>query len=148
MTVGYLQIEKLESDLKQRDETIATNHAAHAKQKNDLKQALLDLSEFEAMKARIIMLEACIRDNTEVQDATRDAERRIKGLVREAESEKQRADGNYKVLTAVNASLAKAQVYERQLEGAFQSLTDEFVRAVGTEPVTKLPVKGVEVIDG
>jgi hypothetical protein len=82
-----VQIEKLESDLNLREETIATNHVAHAKQKRDLKQALLDLADFEAMKVRIIKLEACIRDNTEVQEAVRDAERRIKGLAREAEGE-------------------------------------------------------------
>jgi hypothetical protein len=107
------------------------------------------------MKLRIIKLEACIRDNKEVQEATSVTEKRIKGLVREVESEKQRADGNYKVLTAVNASLAKAQVYERELEGAFRSLegafrslTMEFSDAVGTDPVTKMPVKGVAVMDG
>lgn len=146
---ALLQIDKLEADVKQRDELIATNHAAYAKQKKELKQAKEDLSEFEVMKARIIKLEACIRNNTEVQDATRDAERRIKGLMRDIESEKQRADGNYRALSSANASLVSAQVYERELVGAFVALRVEFVEAVGENPATKMPLKaGVEVMDG
>jgi hypothetical protein len=100
------------------------------------------------MKARIIALETCIRGNTEVQDATRASERRINGLLHEAESQKQRADGNYKVLASVSASLTSAQVYERELVGAFMLLNTEFVDAVGDDPLTKLPVRGASIMDG
>jgi hypothetical protein len=120
---------------------MAANHAAHAKHRKDLKQAQMDLAEFESMKARIIALEARIRGNTEVQEATLDAEKQIQALLREVANEKRRADGNYRVLTSVEASLASMQVYNRELVQAFVLLQAEFFEEVGRTPTVKRPLK-------
>jgi predicted DNA-binding protein (UPF0251 family) len=55
--------------LKEERELVQSNYNANAKQREELRQARLDLAEFEATKTRLIELEASVRSKTEVRDA-------------------------------------------------------------------------------
>lgn len=55
--------------LKEERELVQSNHNANAQQREELRQARLDLAEFEATKTRLIELEASVRNKTEVRDA-------------------------------------------------------------------------------
>lgn len=59
----------LAKTLKEERELIQSNHNANAQQREELRQAKLDLAEFETTKTRLIELEASVHNRTEVRDA-------------------------------------------------------------------------------
>ena len=105
----------LEKSLKEERQLVQTNSNAHAKQKAELRQAKLDLQEFETMKTRLIELETGIRNHTEVRDACAKLEVDRKRFLKELGAEKDRV------------------AYHQEEMGKMRKRLDEFERSGSLE---------------
>jgi chromosome segregation ATPase len=103
------RIKGLDKALSEERQLVQSNNNAYARQRDELRQAKLDLEEFEAMKTRLIELEVSIRNKTEVRDACARFETERRKLQRDVRSERERGDHLRQELVGAREQLVEAE---------------------------------------
>ena len=121
------------------EERIRLNFNKHAKDRADLKQARLDLAEFESIKAQHLTLKAHIETGTEIEALKFEYERKLESMAQELRNGQALAERGHIEYKRKREELDSALEYERLLLDAYRALRCEFMEEIGQKPRTRRP---------